>query len=75
MLDSGGGFSKLSWTSRFSLRAVPRSGLSDIPQLWGLPFLPSITHSGTPAPFTLALLLHSVYSPLLRIVRSCLLVV
>lgn len=27
VLDSGGGFSKLSWTSRFSLRAVPRSGL------------------------------------------------
>lgn len=72
MLDSGGGFSKLSWTSRFSLRAVPRSGLSDIPPAVGSPLSSHPHHAQwNPSSFTLALLLHSVYSPVLRIARSC----
>ena len=76
MLDSEGGFSKLSWTSRFSMRAVPRSGLSDIPPAVGSPLSSHPHHAQwNPISFTLALFLHSVYSPLLRIVMSCLLLV
>lgn len=47
VLDSGGGFSKLSWTRRFSLRAVPRSGLSDIPSAVGSPFSSHPHHTRT----------------------------
>ena len=76
VLDSEGGFSKLSWTSRFSMRAVPRSGLSDIPPAVGSPLSSHPHHAQwNPISFTLALFLHSVYSPLLRIVMSCLLLV